>query len=416
MQHHVWYKMDNVAKVFLASCNKRDTRSFRVTCTLFEDIDPTILQEAVEKTVTERPQFQVTIHKGFFWHYMEAVDRKVKVKPESDRPCPELYAPEREGKLHYRVTYFHNRINLDMFHALTDGNGGMEFLNIIVQNYLQIKYPGRFDEISVHSGASMDDLVQDSFKQFYQKGKLTQNKAKKAYHIMGLKLPYNQLQFMEFHMSAKEVLKLAKASEASLTSYIGARLMMAIYKDMPALQKNKPITISMPVNLRNYFPSETSRNFFNSVYVSHVFDGKETVEELAKLFDIKLKEELTPEKVAERMNNYEKIEQLLFVRMVPLFIKNPVVASGSKKENKKVTAVVSNLGRLSIPKELESYIKGYSAFCSSENLFITVCSYGDDLTFGIASPNRNTGVLKTFARGLTQDGINIKVYATEVVR
>lgn len=416
MDNQAWYKMDNVAKVFLATCNKRDTRSFRVSCTLFEDIDPIILQEAVEKTIIERPQFQVTIHKGFFWHYMEAVERKPKVKIESERPCPELYAAQREGKLHYRVTYFHNRINLDMFHALTDGNGGMEFLHIIVYNYLQLKHPGKIEEISVHSGASMDDLEQDSFKQFYEKGKLTQSKSVKSYHIRGRKLPYDQLQFIELHMSAKEVLKLAKESNASLTSYIGARLMMAIYKDMPSLQRNKPITISMPVNLRNYFPSETSRNFFNSVYVSHTFTGKETIEELAKLFDEKLKEEITPEKVAERMNNYEKIEQLLFVRMVPLFIKNPVVQSGSKKENKKVTAIVSNLGRLSIPKELEPYIKGFSAFCSSENMFMTVCSYGDDLTFGVASPYRSTGVLKTFARGLTHDGVNIKVYATEVVR
>ena len=103
MDNEVWYKVDNVAKVFLASYNKRDTRSFRVSCTLFEDIDEETLQEAVEKTIIERPQFQVLIRKGLFWHYMEATDTKPKVREEHTRPCPMLYGVEREGKLHYRV-------------------------------------------------------------------------------------------------------------------------------------------------------------------------------------------------------------------------------------------------------------------------------------------------------------------------
>ena len=42
-----WYKIDNVAKVFLATVGKRDTRAFRVSCTLTEDIDPELLQKAV---------------------------------------------------------------------------------------------------------------------------------------------------------------------------------------------------------------------------------------------------------------------------------------------------------------------------------------------------------------------------------
>lgn len=417
MDNEVWYKVDNVAKVFLASYNKRDTRSFRVSCTLFENIDEEILQQAVEKTIVERPQFQVIIRKGLFWHYMEATDVKPKVREERTRPCPTLYGVEREGKLHYRVSYFKNRINLDMFHALTDGNGGLEFLNIIVQNYLQIKHPGELEDVVVHSGASQDDLERDSFKQFYEKGKIiTGSNAKKSYRIMSLKLPYDQLQFFEFHMSAGEMLKHAKECGASLTSYLGARLMMAIYNDMPTLQRKKPITIAMPVNLRNYFPSETSRNFFNSIYVTKVLDGSETVENLAKDIDEQLKDEITPEKVSERMNNYEKIEQLLFVRMVPLFLKNPVVAHGSKSENKKVTAVISNLGRLKVPEKLQEYIQGYAAYCSSENLFLTICSYQDDLTFGVASPYRSTGVLKSFVKGITALGIKVKVYATNVVR
>ena len=34
-----WYKVDNVAKVFLATASQRDPRVFRISCTLNEEID-----------------------------------------------------------------------------------------------------------------------------------------------------------------------------------------------------------------------------------------------------------------------------------------------------------------------------------------------------------------------------------------
>ena len=38
-----WYKVDNVAKVFLATNTRRDPRVFRISCTLQEQIDPELL-------------------------------------------------------------------------------------------------------------------------------------------------------------------------------------------------------------------------------------------------------------------------------------------------------------------------------------------------------------------------------------
>lgn len=415
MANSIWYKVDNVSKVFLATYTRRDTRSFRVSCMLNEKIDPEVLTQALKKAVKQRPQYQVTIHKGLFWHYMEKTDKLVSVCEENTRPCPYLYGQGRDDMLHYSVSYYKNRINLDMFHALSDGNGGLEFIDIIVRNYLKLKYPNELGNIAIGTGASADDLEQNSYKQFYGNNAKSENKIKNAYHIRGLKLPYDQLQFFEVHLSSKEVLAKAKEMQVSLTSYLGARLMLAIYKDMPVLQRNKPINLSMPVNLRNFYQSSTSRNFFNSVFVSRVLHGDETLEELAIWFDDELKNLIKPETVAARMDNYEKLEHLFLVKLVPLFIKNPVVAFFSKRENKKVSAVISNLGRLKVEEQLQPYISGYSFFCSTNSLFVTINSYGDDLTLGISSAYRNTSVLKNYVRAFTAEGMNATVYATDVV-
>ena len=78
--------------------------------------------------------------------------------------------------------------------------------------------------------------------------------------------------------------------------------------------------------------------------------------------------------------------------------------------------VLSNLGVQKPAEALQPYIENYSAFCSSSNLFSTVSSYNGVLTLGVTSPYSNTGVLKDFVRNLTSQGVEIKVYATEVIR
>lgn len=410
-----WYKVDNVAKVFLATADKRDTRTLRVSCTLWEDIDAKTLQEAVESAIQIRPQFQVRIRRGIFWHYMEDTDLLPIVEEEHGRICPQLYVPGH-AMLHYKVTYHRNRINLDLFHAISDGTGALEFLNIIVFEYLKLKYPGRFEELVIHSGASEEDLNQDSYKQFFGGMGLMTSSLKKAYHPSGLKLPYDQLQFFEVHMPSDKVLQKAKALGVSLTSYIGARFMLAIMEDMPPRKRKTPITVSLPVNLRNYYPSYTSRNFFNNVNVSHVFDEDISLDDLAKEFDEKLKSNLTEENIKKQMDNFETMEYVAPVRAVPLFIKQWAVRYGTKVSDKKVSMVLSNLGVQRPPEEVRSMISNYSAFCSSENLFSTMSSYNGDLTLGISSPYVSTKVIKNFIRELSNDDIRIRVYATEVIR
>ncbi|MCR5322344.1 MAG: hypothetical protein K6E85_03615 [Lachnospiraceae bacterium] len=416
MESANWYKIDNVAKVFLATVSKRDTRSFRISCTLKESIEPELLQEAVILAIQDRPQMQVRIRRGLFWHYMEDTDIIPKVCKEHDRICPLLYVPAK-AMLHYQVTYYENRINLEMFHALADGTGGMEFLNIIVLHYLKLRYPGQFNDIAIHSGASTADLNQDSYRQFFGKMGLTKDPTlRKAYHLSGLKFPYSQLQFFEIHMPVSEILPKAKELKVSLTSYLGARWMMAIRNDMPPRKHDLPVTLSIPVNLRNYFPSQTARNFFNSVNVTHVFDRDITLEELAAEFDASFKSRLTPESIKRQMDSFETMEYVAPVRAVPLFIKQPVVRTVTKLSGRKVSMVFSNMGVQKPPAEMGDFIEDYSGFCSTNSLFSTMFSYKDNLVLGVSSAYMNTGVVKNLVRGLSDSGIDIRVYATEVIR
>lgn len=417
MDHENWYRVDNVSKVFLATHNDRDTRTLRVSCTLKEKINPDILSEALKKSVRPGNILQVRIRRGVFWNYIEPTDAIPEVSEEHERPCPVLYGKNHRGILHYSVTYFNRRINLEIFHALTDGTGALEFLNTLVINYLKLIYPEELAELSAGSGTAESELEQDSFDKFYEKEPDSNiSGAGKAYHIRGIRLPYDQLQFFRVAVPSDSLKKLAKENGAGITSFISARLMMAIYRDMPAVKRHLPVTVSVPVNLRNYYDSETGRNFFNSVSVPHVFNGKETVSELALKFDRSLKESLQPENIRHQMNHYQRIERIMALRMVPLFLKQPVIKFFARKEAKNVSAVVSNLGIIKVPDRIKKYIDEYAVLCSHSDFYMSLATFGEKTVMGITSGIRNTNVIRNFISGLAKDGLETELDATEVVR
>ena len=71
---------------------------------------------------------------------------------------------------------------------------------------------------------------------------------------------------------------------------------------------------------------------------------------------------------------------------------------------------------MSPPGDLSDVIENYSGFCSANKLFSTMFTYKGDLTLGVSSPYSNTAVIRNFIRGLSNSGVDIRVYATEVIR
>ena len=192
--------------------------------------------------------------------------------------------------------------------------------------------------------------------------------------------------------------------------------MMAIHQTMPGIRRGMPINVSMPVNLRNFYHSETVRNFFNSITISHYFKENETIESVAKAFDKQLRDNIAPEKIRKQMDKFQKFENVVFVRMVPLVFKQPVVKAGSKIQNRNVSFVLSNLGVMKPAEELVPYIENYSAFCSHEEIFITASSFGDEFKLGISYAYEDTTPLKNLVRALTKEGVDVSINATEVVK
>ena len=281
-----WRKLDNAALAFPLVTGKDDTRVFRFYCELKEKVDEETLQKALDETMEKYPLFQAVLRKGLFWFYLEHRDIRPIVKKEKKPPCSRLYIPDKKSLL-FEVSYYGNRINFEVYHALTDGTGAMHFLEELVQNYLILAHPeAKLPRIEPSEEITPGDREEDSFSQYYSED-IPRDRAKKpaAVKLKGEKVVHEEMHILEAELPVKELHAKAKARGVSITVYLTAVLLCAIHEEIPKNRQKRPIGLMIPVNLRNYFPSQSMTNFFGWIEISFAFQEDTTFEDV--LADVK---------------------------------------------------------------------------------------------------------------------------------
>lgn len=407
-----WAKLDNAAKIFPPTTNEKDTKVFRFICELKEEIDKDTLQKALDNTMALFPMYRSVLRRGVFWYYFESTDLKPIVVEEHKLPCSMLYHQNRKNLL-LEVSYYNRRINVEMYHALTDGTGVLGFLKTLIYYYITIKHGVDFGNKipNLDYDASFTQKMDDSFLKHYNGDKkLDRIKLSKAYHIAGRRYIDNRLKIIEGEMSVKEVLELAHNYHTTMTVYLTALFIKAIHQDMPARGKKNPVRITVPVNLRTYFPSVTARNFFAVINISYDFSkNSDRLEEIIQVVKDSFEKELTEENLRKHMNRLSALEHNAFMRVVPLVLKDYVLRFANYLSNKGITASLSNIGKISVPKELAPYIHMFDCFTSARRPQICMCSFDDRLVVSFASPFIGTDIQMNFFRILSKEGVEIEV-------
>ena len=405
-----WFRLDNVAKIFPPTSNKKDPKVFRFTCILKEDINEILLQEATNEALEYFPNFSVILKQGFFWHYLETTNKKPIIKEEKKEICSPLYWKNRK-KLLFRVNYYKNRINLEVYHALSDGTGALEFLKMIVNIYLNKKYD-LGELINLDYDASIEEKNADSFNKYYKSANLKKEVDEKAYKIKGEKFDDYRFKVITGTMNVKDMINLSHQYHTTLTGLVVGIYIWAIRENMNLKDKDKPIYIDIPVNLRKYFKSQTARNFFSVLKLK--YKGSDDLDDIIQYVDAYLKKELKQENLFKRMNKFATIEHNFLVRLVPLFIKNIILKFASFLANKDLTTSVTNLGSIKIPDEIKDYIDSFEVYVSTDKMQISLCSYLDKLNISFTSVFISTNIIKDFYRKLVSLGIDITIISNRL--
>lgn len=408
-----WRRLDNSAKIFPMSTGEKYSTVFRLSAVLKEDVQQEKLQKAVIKAVEKYEAFKVRMKAGLFWYYLEENNKNPIVEEEKDYPCKYINPRRNRGYL-FKVTYYKNKINIDIFHSLTDGNGGTTFFKEIVYTYLEMCYPEDLKQEN-RKTRKIEYDIEDSYIKNYNKKINTNVSNPRAYELKGKKIKLGAISAIHQIIDLEQLKKECEKYNVTVTQYLTAVLMYAIYKEN--YKGKKPLKVCIPVNLKKYYPSQTISNFFSFI----MLDGKkkqDNFDEIIALVKQEFKEKLAEEEILKTMSGNVKLGNNIFIKMIPLILKNIIVRLAYLEIRKHSTITYSNTGRVGIMGEYQKYIDYFMILISPdpvEKIKCSSCTFENKIVFTFTSILNNNKIEKAFYEFLKNKGIEIKIESNGVL-
>ncbi|GFI21274.1 hypothetical protein IMSAGC011_00035 [Lachnospiraceae bacterium] len=414
-----WDKLDNTAHLFPVIAGESMSNVYRISVTLTERIEPELLQQALDIVLPKFDGFNLRLRQGVFWYYFEENGKTApKVREESTFPCRYIH-PNRNNNYLFRVTYYKYRINLEVFHVLTDGMGGINFLKELTYQYLRLLHPELKGDKGDLLASSTSLNREDSFLKNYRKSSEKGYQTKKAYLAKGEHLSPGEFGIMHGYMQIPQLKEVCHRYGASINEYLVTVFIWSVYTEcMHGMPSDKPIRVAVPVNLRPYFNSITTKNFFAMVSAEfHPINEEYTFEEVLEIVKNSLKQQINKENL-ERLFSYNVSNEKVFAaRAVPLLFKNlamRVIYTQSALAN---TSTITNIGNITVDELYRPYVEMFHsclAMSKGQHIKGNICSYGAILVFSFSYDLADPSIQRGFFRKIAADGVNVEIESNGV--
>ncbi|MBO5477361.1 MAG: hypothetical protein J6A15_06390 [Clostridia bacterium] len=414
-----WRKLDNSAKIFPMSTGQKYSSVFRLSVVLNNKVNPKILYEALLSALEKYEIFKVRMKAGLFWYYLEENTKAPIIEEENEYPCKYINPKANNGYL-FKVTYFKNKINIDIFHALTDGNGGNVFFRELVYTYLEMCHPRDLKQ-EIRRPRKIEYTEEDSYIKNYSKKIKTKSKNERAYELKGKKIRLGAISTIHQIIDLEKLKIECSKYDATVTQYLTAVLMYAIYNTNYTENKGKkPLKICVPVNLKKYFPSKTLSNFFSYIILAAKFKNNNlsNFDEMIEFVKKEFKERLTEEEVLKVMSSNVKLGNNFFIKIIPLFLKNILVRIGYLEIRKHSTITYSNIGRIGILGDYQKYIKYFIMLIAPdpvEKIKCSSCTFENKIVFTFTSILNDNKIERVFYEFLINKGIDVTIESNGVL-
>lgn len=405
MDKAAWYRLDNIGKFYASQAGSPTQTVFRYSATMADAVDAGDLQHALDRALEVYPSFNVRLRSGFFWHYLEQSHDAPSVAEENVPICHGLHVNEKS--VLFRVSHYGKRINLEISHIISDGRGTLDFFKALVIAYVQRRYG--HPEADIAPFATNAQKLENSFDAHYEKNLAGPTKKPRVFH---LKSPKNALSpvYLEYHASASQVLALARGIGTSLTSLVIAAVICAIRSGMARRDRSRTIRLDIPVDLRRYFGSSTTKNFFGLAFVEYEPGASdEPLDAVARHVQRQLRAGTSLENLKRRMNQMIALEKNPFLRFAPVFVKDQALKIAGRITEGDVTATVSSLGVIDFPEYALPHIEDVNVLTSPAGMNFTLCTCKDDLSLGFSTSYTDLSVMRNLCRMLKDLGIEGRV-------
>ncbi len=239
----------------------------------------------------------------------------------------------------------------------------------------------------------------------------------RVHRIRGTRTPDNRTRVVELTMPVQAVLALARAEQASLTMYLTALFFRALRESIGPLGRADTLAASIPINLRQFFPSTSARNFFATVRVQHTFSADGTGDDLGSIcrdLEAQFRPKAAPQALERKLRRLIRFERTPLLRVLPRVLKDAILRLINWGNNRGLSVAVSNLGRVVLPEPAESRVGRLLFHVSAVRPQFCAMSHAGQLTVCFTSPFVETDHVRAFARMLTASGVDVTVAAARV--
>ncbi|MDR0314724.1 MAG: alcohol acetyltransferase [Oscillospiraceae bacterium] len=412
-----WFKIDTAGKVFPGQNTSTWSNVFRLTVILNVIIDPELLRDAVIQVLPRFPCFDVEMHRGLFWYYLEKNRNKCPpILPDIKNPCTRFKWHENSRFL-FRVYYRENRISVEFFHALTDAFGASRFLCTLAAQYLRLlghDIPFGESVLDLNEQASPDEL-EDAFPKFATSDSSFKFSSSAVYHPKGIRMPAHSCNITTGFLSIWQLKEKASKYNVTITEFVTAVMLHILYqKQMREQRRQKMISAQIPVNLRNSFSTDTLRNFSLCYQVD--IDpkmGEYTFEDIVKHTSLFLRYINNVKNLNAMITGNMKLERNMFTRVVPLFLKNMFMGIYFSISAEYSTSLLfSNVGLIKLPDEMKPYVNSFMLLPPHgirSSARTGAIGYGDVMSISFTNSFESLDIERDFFKALVKMGLHVKI-------
>lgn len=198
----------------------------------------------------------------------------------------------------------------------------MKFLSLLVKNYLDLKYNIKKYTLK----ESYEVFYKDQYLENYDSKINISSDSKIAFSIPG-DINENINNTYHYVINVNEIKAVSKKNNVTITEYITALYIYAIFLSICNRKIDKEIIIEIPIDLRKYYKVDTLSNFFTCTTInSKIFEKKlDSFDEILKEVHVEFKNKINVDKVKGYLKRDVKMGKNFFINIIPHFIKSFVL-------------------------------------------------------------------------------------------
>ncbi len=379
--------------------------TFCVSADLREPVDPELLQEAVSLLAARYPFIRVREGQTLFSSVLRYDDHI----PQARRVVQKGHMVKwRNLPFPLMVVYDTKYIGIAASSSLTDGHGVLTMLKTLLLAYLRLAGHAVPESGLVREPGSsiLPSETEDAFRACYHEDIPTTKLTGRAFHTDGRPLEANRLGRITGVIPTETLKETTKKYQVTVTEYLGAVYLYALYRiQQRESNRETPIRLSIPVDLRGFYETETLRNF--SLFIRpeiHTGLGEYDLPELIRHVCHSLRYARQKKQISStiRTNFTRHLRLQNGLHRLGRFEQGELYHSGT----------LSNMRQVEIPDEMAGLITGFDFTLGPNSINHENCGiigYDGVIRITFTRTVQDPSVSREFFRILSEEGITAEI-------